>query len=240
MGYCIWCSRASHIQNAAYRQKWHTQAHLNVECGTHLCKSHTRLHNRLHPCRTRRIIPVRTSPRASPTLCGSSAPLCRLHRPGNSRSHPGRSVCSAASRHTAPRCICRGSSPRTWHWRPTPQHLALWVKTRLWWGGETSLGAGRVGELVERLLSLWMSALRERRRSGAPLGDLSGVTYGSSGCMVISSEQLCFAHDLPSSISSFRCCRPFCQSAPFLEIRLGSGIYSGPPSRNWNSCDLMS
>lgn len=142
---------------------------LNVNV-VYLCKSHIRLHNRPHLCRTRRKIPVRTSPRASPTLCGSSAPLCRLHRPGNSRSHPGPSVCTAVSRHTAPRCICRGSSPRTWHWRPTPQHLALWVKTALWWGEKTSRDAGR--ELVKGLLSFGCLGKR-RQRSGPPLADLS-------------------------------------------------------------------
>lgn len=173
---------------------------------THLCRSHIRLRNRPHPCRTRRIIPVRTSPRACPTLCGSSAPLCWLHRPGNSRSHPGPSVCTAASRRTAPRCICPGSSPRTWHWRPTPRRLALEVRTTQWWGGETSLDAGR--RACWRLVLMCGLGERQRERRGLPLGDLSGVTYGSSGCMVISNGQLCFAHDLPSSISSFRCCRP--------------------------------
>lgn len=111
---------------------------------TYLCRPHIRLHNRPHPCRTHKIIPVRTSPRACRTLCGNSAPLSRLHRPGNSRSHPGPSECTAACRRTAPRCICRGSSPRTWHLRPMPQRLAQEVRTAPRWGGETWLDAGRL------------------------------------------------------------------------------------------------
>lgn len=82
----------------------------------------------------------------------------------------------------------------------------------------------------------------ERRRP--PLGDPSGLTGGSSGCKVISNEQLCFAHDLPPSISSFRPPHPHpfppWHSDPFLEIRLGSGIYSAAPSRDLNRCHLMS
>lgn len=75
----------------------------------YLCKRHIHLHSRPRPYRTRRIILVRTSPRAFQTPCGSSVPLCRLHRPGNSRSHPGLSVCSAEFLHTDPRCIALGS-----------------------------------------------------------------------------------------------------------------------------------
>lgn len=126
---------------------------------TYLCKFHIRLHNRLHLCKTHRIILVHTSPRASPTQCGNSAPLCRLHRPDNSRSHPGLSACTAASRHTAPPRICRGSSPRTWHWRSTHQHLALRARRALWGAEETSRDAGRVrGARGRRLLRVGLSA----------------------------------------------------------------------------------
>lgn len=176
----------------------------------YLCRSHIRHRNRPRLCRTRKINLVRTSPRASPTPCGNSALLCRLRRPGNSRSHPGQSVCTAASRHTAPGCICPGSSPRTWRWRPTLQHPAAEVRRALWWGAETSLDAGespsKAGAAAGgsgggagaaaggfRMCGLF----GESRSRGSPLEDSSGVTSGSSGCMVISDEQLCFAHGLP-------------------------------------------
>lgn len=209
----------------------------------YLCKSHIRLHNRLLPCKTRRIIPVRTSPRASPTLCGNSAPLCRLHTPGNSRSHPGPSVCSAASRRSAPRCIYRGSSPRTWRWGSTPPHPALEVRTAQWWGEKTSLDAARAPWLCGGLPSVaWAPVFVKTQRSGPPFGDLSGVTYGASGCMVISDEQLCFAHGLPSSISSFRCCRPFLPASPLFRNPVGKWdqLWSGHPGIEIGWPDVIS
>lgn len=135
---CLCCRAKDYIHPCTRKCTWRSW--------THLCRCHIRLHSRPHPCRTRRIIPVRTSLRASRTPCGSSAPLCRPHRPGNSRSHPRRCVHTAASRRTAPRCICPGSSPRTWYWVPTLQHRAQEVRTRQWGGEKTSLSAA--GELA--------------------------------------------------------------------------------------------
>lgn len=199
------------VQQAGQQMKTQrTRAHARTP---YLCRCRTRPRNRPHPCRTRRITPVRTSPRACRTPCGSSAPLCRRRRPGNSRSHPARSVCSAASRRTAPRCICRGSWRRTWRWRPTPPRPAAGARRAPWRRAETSLDAGFSAggrrEEVQGAEGSWQGCAR---------GDLSRVPCGSSGWMVISDGQLCFAHDLPSSISSFRCYPPpppfFGQSVP--------------------------
>lgn len=236
---------AEHHYSMFKMQHGRTAARLKTggcEMSLYLCKFHIRLRNRPRPCKTRRTTRGRTSPRACPTPCGNSAPLWPRRRPGNSRSRPGRSVRSAASRRTAPRCICRDSSPRTWRWGSTPRRLAPRLRRGAWWGEKTSLDAGGRGGRT-RVSAGWALVRGRGAGAGSPRADLSGVTQGSSGWMVISDEQLCFAHGLPSSISSFRCCRPFCQSAPFLEILFGSGINSGPPSRNWNRvtwCHMLS
>lgn len=208
---------------------------------SYLYKCHIRLRNRLRPCRTRSIIPDHTWLRASPTLCGNSALLCRLRRPGNSRSHPGLTVRTSAPRRTAPRCICPGSSQRTWLRCPKPWHPAPGVRTARWWGAETSPDRSRQSPgRWWKAAVLWCWRSGKRQASASAPRDLTGVTCRSSCCAVISDEQLCFAHGWPSSVSSFRCCRPSCQSGPFLEIRLGSGINSTLPSRNWKRVELMS
>lgn len=175
----------------------------------YLCKCRIHLHNRPRPCRTRRIILVRTSPRACRTRCGSSALPCRRHRPDNSRSRPGRSVCSAASPRTAPRRICPGSSPRTWRWSPTAPHPAPGGRRAPRPGAETSLDelSGGWGGRSRGADHLWVTPA-----DWPELHRLPGV---------FSIRQVCFAHDLPSSISSFRCCRPFCQPCALFRNPVG-------------------
>lgn len=129
------CHRYLQLCNGMF---YHTLPHRFHTCN--LCKCHIHLHSRPHLCRTRRIIPVRTWLRASQTQCDSNVPLCLPHRPGNNRSHPALSVCSAASSRTGPHCTAQGSSPRTWHLLPKRQHYALWIWRILWKGENTSLG----------------------------------------------------------------------------------------------------
>lgn len=181
------------------KTQW-AQAHARTP---YLCRCRTRPRNRPRPCKTRRITPVRTSLRACRTPYGSSAPLCRRRRPGNSRSHLARSVCSAASRRTAPRCICRGSWRRTWRRRPMPPPPAAGARWAPWRRAETSLDAGFSAGSRERRCSA-------RREDGKAA---QGETWAE--CPAVHQVGWLSAMDnfvlhmtCPSSISSFRCCPP--------------------------------
>lgn len=174
----------------------------------YLYRCHIHLHNHPHLCRSHRRVPVRTWRRASPTRCGSSALPVPPHRPGSIRSHPTPCACSAASSRTARGCICPGSSRHIYHRDPTRQHLQT-PSTR-------TLGS-RINAWLEVMANTTLDAVLGSSALGRSCPLLrSDSEWNSSDCMAVSFKQVCFAHSMPSSISSIRCCCLFASLPPSL------------------------
>lgn len=164
----------------------------------YLCRCHIHLHNHPHLCRSRRRVPVRTWRRASRTRCGSSALPVPRCRPGSIRSHPAPCACSAASSRTARGCICPDSWRRIYHRDPTRQHLRA--------PSATTPGS-RTDAWFEVLANTTLDAVLGSSALGRSCPLLRcDSEWNSSGCMAVSFKQVCFAHSMPSSVSSIRCC----------------------------------